>query len=111
MNETIQIRRIQCFSHASRPYPRIAHHVLIHNIAKMLDEEDFEGDDDVEFECDPVDPTQDASDGKVVRDHIANTFILSRTDYSSSREKSVEYILQCILFTAAHPGSMGALAH
>ena len=40
----------------------------------MLNEEDFDGDDDVEFECDPVDPAQDSTNGRVVRDHIANTF-------------------------------------
>ena len=46
--------------------------VILHNIAKMLDEVDFEGDDDEDFDCEPVGPGEDSSDGKVVPDHISN---------------------------------------
>ena len=44
--------------------------VILHNIAKMLDE--VEGGDDEDFDCEPVGPGEDSSDGKVVRDHISN---------------------------------------
>ena len=72
-------RRFTCLKSGLRVQPDkacliIVACVILHNIAKMLGEEDFEGDDDIEFECDPVDPAQDSTDGKVVRDHIANTF-------------------------------------
>ena len=72
-------RRFCCLKEGLRVQPEkacliIVACVILHNIAKMLDEEDFEEDDDVDFECDPVDPAQDSTDGKVVRDHIATTF-------------------------------------
>ena len=50
--------------------------VVLHNIAKLLNEEDFDGDDeDEEYECDPL-PGNVATTlaGKAVRDHLANTF-------------------------------------
>ena len=40
--------------------------MILQNIANMLDEEDFNGDDEEDFECDPLPPTEDSSDGKVV---------------------------------------------
>ena len=48
--------------------------MILHNIAKMLDEEDFNGDDEEDFECDSLPPAEASSDGKVVRNHIADTF-------------------------------------
>ena len=44
--------------------------MILHNIAKMLDEEEFNGDDEEDFECDLLPQTEDSSDGKVVRNHI-----------------------------------------
>ena len=41
-------------------------------VACVLDEVDFEGDDDEDFDCEPVGPGEDSSDGKVVRGHISN---------------------------------------
>ena len=38
--------------------------MILHNIATMLDEEDFDGNDDKEFECCPVGAGENSSDGK-----------------------------------------------
>ena len=46
--------------------------VILHNITKTLDEVDFEGGDDKDFDCEPVGPGEDSSDGIVVLDHISN---------------------------------------
>ena len=43
-------------------------------VAKQNDFVKFPFTDAKNYDCDPVDPTQDSTDGKVVRDHIANTF-------------------------------------
>ena len=72
-------RRFYCLKSGLRIQPDkacliISACVILHNIAKKLGEEDFEGDDDIQYDCDPVDPAEDASDGKIVRQHITNTF-------------------------------------
>ena len=48
--------------------------VILHNISKILNEADFDGDDNADFKFDPLGPRVDSSDGKVVRDRISNTF-------------------------------------
>ena len=53
----------------------IATCIILHNIAKILNEEDFDGDADgsEDFQCDSLPPTANSLEGKAVRDHIANT--------------------------------------
>ena len=84
--------RPNCLQSSLRVQPCIfiAAYMILHNIAKMLNEEDFDGDDDEDFdgddgedidgdndedfECHAVGARQDSSNGKVVRSHITNTF-------------------------------------
>ena len=75
-------RRFNCLKQGLRVQPKkactfITACIILHNIAKMLNEEDFDGDDEDGFECDPVPLDYDASQGSVVRDHIASTFFHS----------------------------------
>ena len=51
--------------------PYIVSCVILHNIAKMLDEVDL-GDNDEDFDCEPVGRGEDSSVGKVVLGHISN---------------------------------------
>ena len=75
-------RRFNCLHQGLRVQPKkactfITACIILHNIAKMLNEEDFDGDDEDGFECDPLPLDYDASQGSVVRDHIASTFFPS----------------------------------
>ena len=72
-------RRFNCLKEGLRVQPKkacliITACIILHNIAKMLNEEDFDGEDDDDFECDPLPPDYDSSQGSVVRNHIADTF-------------------------------------
>ena len=65
-------RRFNCLQSGLRVQPDkaclyIVACVILHNIAKMLDEVD-----DEDFACESMGPGEDSSDGKVVRDHISN---------------------------------------
>ena len=49
--------------------------VILHNIAKMLNEVDFDGEDEEDYECDPIDNNREGTaDGRLVREHITDTF-------------------------------------
>ena len=49
--------------------------VILHNIAKMLNEVDFDGEDEEDYECDPIDNNREGTaDGRLVREHITETF-------------------------------------
>jgi hypothetical protein len=72
-------RRFNCLQSGLRVQPEkacviIATCIILHNIAKILNEEDFDGDASEDFQCDSLPPTANSLEGKAVRDHIANTF-------------------------------------
>ena len=72
-------RRFSCLKSGLRVQPEkaciyISACMILHHIAKILQEEDFEGDDGEDIECDPLPATANSLEGTAVRDHIANTF-------------------------------------
>ena len=72
-------RRFNCLKDGLRVQPEkaclfITACVILHNIAKILSEEDFDGDDEEDFEVDPLPAAADGTQGTVVREHIADSF-------------------------------------
>ena len=83
-------RRFNCLQSGFRLQPEkaciiIVTCVILHNIAKILNEEYFDGDESENFQCDPLPATVNSLEGKAVRDHTVSLYLLWLTWYRAPK--------------------------
>ena len=80
-------RRFNCLQSGFRLQPEKACIIalFLHNIAKILNEEYFDGDESENFQCDPLPATVNSLEGKAVRDHTVSLYLLWLTWYRAPK--------------------------